>query len=356
MTTITPGIAPTPDSGMTGQGVPVGQEPPAAGSVGSPSSGTGVPPATGSPTNPSGGATAAPGTGAPVLPAPLTGLPKDLDVEALIKLISEQSRKELTESTIDSIKAKGQRKLDMLKDQIEQIKKQLEEAKKPTSLLKKIFGWIGVVVSLIVAVAAVVATAGAATPVLVGACILAGVAVASLADQIMQEASGGELSLAKGFSKMLQAFGVDEKTAEIAGMAVIGGIMLVGTIAGAVLTMGAGSGAAISNIAKMAKMIKTVAQVAQSALAIVNGSLTIAGAVSQYKSDMAGVKLKELQALLEKLKALTEQEEDFLKVMLEEEQMIVNTVKKIVEGLQETEQAVLSGGEGGGAAAAPSMA
>jgi DNA-binding transcriptional MerR regulator len=309
-----------------------------------------LPPAAGA----SGGTAAAPGTGAPVLPAPFPGLLQDVDVEALIKLISEESRKELTESTIESIKTKGQRKLEMLKEQIEQITKQLEEAKKPTSLLKKIFGWIGAVVAVIAAAVAVAATAGAATPLLVGAGIMLGMAVLSLADQIMQEASDGKVSMAKGFSKMLQAFGVDEKTAEIAGMAVVGGIMLVGTIAGAALTMGAGGGAAISQIARMAKAI---AAVTQASLSIVNGSLGIASAVSEYNSAMAGVKLKEIQALLEKLRALTEQEEDFLKVMLEEEQMITQTVKKIVDGLQETQEVILGGGEGGGGAApAPSMA
>jgi DNA-binding transcriptional MerR regulator len=343
------GFGPTPGTGQIDQNAPVEQTKPTVPSA--PASRSGELPPTPS------GAGGTPGTGAPTLPAPVTGLPKDLDVEGLIKLISEQSRKELAASTIESIKTKGQRKLDGLKEQIEQIKKQMEEANKPTSLLKKIFGWIGVVASVIASVAAVVATAGAATPLLVGACIMAGVAVAGMVDQIMQEASGGNVSMAKGFSKMLQAFGVDEKKAEIAGMAVVGGLMLVGTIVGSVMTMGAGSGAAISNISKMAKMIKTVAAVTQCALAITNASLTIAGAVSQYKSDMAGVKMKEIQALLEQLKALTEQEEDFLKVMMEEEQLITQTVQKIVEGLQGTELAILTGGEGGGgAAAAPSMA
>jgi hypothetical protein len=349
MPTINPNAGLTPGAGQIGQNTPLDQAPQVHSDLNV--SGSNVPPPKDPSANPSGGANAL-GTGAPNLPPPLTGLPKDVDVEALVKLISEQSRKEMTESTIESIKTKGQRKVDMLKKQMEDIKKQLEEARKPTSLLKKIFGWIGVIFSAIAAAVAVVATAGAATPLLVGACIMAGVAAASLVDQIMQEASGGTVSMAKGFSKMLQAFGVDEKDAEIAGMAVVGGLMLVGTIVGAGLTMGAGSGAAISNIAKM---VKTIAAVTQAALAITNGALGIASAVEQYKSEMAGVSLKELQALLEKLKAITEQEEDFLKVMLEEEQLIVKTVKKIVEGLQETEQAILSGG-GGEAAAAPSMA
>jgi hypothetical protein len=328
---------------------PTSGTPPATGAT--PTSG--MPPATGA-----AGAAGTPGTGAPVLPPPLTGLPKDLDIEALIKLISEESRKETINSTIESIKGKGQRKLDNLKNQLEQIKKQIEANSKnePVSLAKKIFGWIGAVVGVIVAVAAVVATAGAATPLLVGACILAGVAIASLSMQIAQEATAGSdkpYFPGQLFSKLLQACGVDEKTANIAGAAVVGGLMLVGAIAGTVLTLGAGSAGAISTISNVAKTIKTVAAVVQCATTLVNGALTITNSMLQYESDKAGVSLKEIKALLEKLREMTKQEEDFLKALMEEEKMITEAVKKIVDGAQETARVVLSGE---GAAPAPSMA
>jgi hypothetical protein len=348
MTTINP-------TQQTPQNLPIDGAPPISGASVAGNSGTAVPPV-------SGGATlVTPGTGAPALPLP-TGLPKDVDVEALLKLISEESRKEMADSIVESIKTKGQRKLDVLKDQIEQIKKQIEAEDKAKSggLLKKIFGWIGAIVSVIVSAAAVVFTAGAATPLLVGACILAGTAITSLAMQIAQEAtadSDNPYVPGKLFSKMLQAFGVDEKTADIAGMAVVGGLMLVATITGAILTGGAGSSGAVSQISQMAKLVKTAAAITQSALAVVNGSLTVANAVYQYKSDMAGVDMKKIQAMLEQLRALTESEEDFLKAMMEEGQMITELVEKIVSGLNETATVVLTGGEGaGGGAAAPSMA
>ncbi|MDR3300733.1 MAG: hypothetical protein LBU43_12265, partial [Candidatus Accumulibacter sp.] len=71
---------------------------------------TPIPPASG------GAAAGTPGTGAPTLPLP-TGLPQDIDIEALIKLISEESRKEMTSGIIDTIKSNGQKKLNALKEQ-----------------------------------------------------------------------------------------------------------------------------------------------------------------------------------------------------------------------------------------------
>jgi hypothetical protein len=104
-------------------------------------------------------------------------------------------------------------------------------------------------------------------------------------------------------------------------------------------------------------MIKAAAAITQSCLAITNGAITIANSVYQYNSDMAGVDMKKIQALLEKLRALTESEEDFLKARMEEGQMITELVEKIVNGLNETAMVVATGGEGaGGGSAAPSMA
>jgi hypothetical protein len=309
-----------------------------------------VPPASGS----AAGAGSTQGATPPVLPAP-TGLPGDVDMEALIKLISEQSRKEGIQGAIDSIKARGETKIKNLNEQIEQIKKQLGEAKNQESMSpwKKVLSWIGAVVGVIAAVAAVVATAGAATPLLVGAVIMAGVALASLGMQIAQEATGGKYFPGYLVSKLLQKFGVDEKIANIAGAAVVGLLMLAGSITGLIMSGGASASTTVSSIQKVAKIIKVVAATIQAVTTMAAGGLTIASAVSAYDSAKAGISLKELQALLEKLRSMTEQEEDFLKALVEEQKMITEIVQKIVDGSAETVEAILSGA---GAAPAPSMA
>jgi hypothetical protein len=179
---------------------------------------------------------------------------------------------------------------------------------------------------------------------------MVGVALASMGMQIAQEATGGDYFPGKLFSQMLQAFGVDKQTADIAGMAVVGGLMLIASLIGAVMSFGAGSGGAVSNIANIAKLIKTAAAVSQSALMIVNGGLAIDTALDQYESDLAGATLKEIQALLEQLRALTEQEEDFLKALMQEEASLTELIKRILDELATATQAIAGG------TAAPSMA
>jgi cell division septum initiation protein DivIVA len=274
------------------------------------------------------------------------------DLTLLIRLINEESRKDAIEDTIGSIKAKGQERIEKLNEQIKEIEKQLEASKEAasSSKTKSILGWIGAALAVVAAVAAVIATAGAATPLLVGACIMVGVAVASLGMQIAQEATGGAYFPGKGISMMLQAMGVDEKTADIAGMVVVGGLMLIASVTAAILSFGAGSGGAVSNIANMAKLIRTAAAVANSAMAITSGALAIDSALDKYESDLAGATLKEIQALLEKLKALTEQEEDFLRALMAEEKTITDLVDRIVESAMAAIQSMA------GNIAAPGMA
>jgi hypothetical protein len=177
---------------------------------------------------------------------------------------------------------------------------------------------------------------------------MAGTAIASLSMQIAQEATGGDYFPGKLISQLLQKMGVDEKTANIAGMAVVGGLLLIGSAAGAIMSGGAGVAGTVANVAKM---VKAIAAVTQAAVSIANGALAIDSALHQYESDMAGVSLKELQALLEKLKALSEMEEDFLRALMEEEKMLTEAVEKIVEGAADATQSIA-----GNIAAAPSMA
>jgi hypothetical protein len=272
---------------------------------------------------------------------------------SLIKLITDESRKSMTKDTIEGIQSRTEDRLKKMNEELEQLKKQIEEknAAQANSSANKILGWLGAALGIIAAVAAVVVTAGAATPVLVGAVILVGVALAGMGMKIAQEATDGDYFPGKLFSKMLQAMGVDEKAADIAGMAVVGGLMIIGSVAGAIMTGGASAASTVENIAQM---VKTIAVIISCAASIAQGGLAIDSALHQYESDMAGVELKELQALLEKLKELTDMEEDFLKAVTQEDQALTDTLKRILEGLSETIKSLVADLSTGGPA--PSMA
>ena len=186
----------------------------------------------------------------------------------------ESQKKEL-KSSDKSLQEQHKKVIAKIKDSI----KKTEKSKK-ASLVSKIFGWIGTVVAVIAAVVATIATGGAAWPMLAMAVVGLGLMIMSETGAMTKMMTG----IAKGFAKMLEAFGTSaDKAKEISqymAMAVVMTVIIGANIIAAVASGGATASETAAMVLQVSRLIETVVQATSM---VSEGGADVAKAV--YTSD-----------------------------------------------------------------------
>lgn len=282
------------------------------------------------------------------------------------------------------------------KKSLEKIKTWIKkcESAAAKSKLGGIFGWIGKIAAFLASAIATVAlavatpfTAGATAPLLALAVIGLVGSTMSLASAVSQAAGGPALEIStlmtKACSAFLKAVGVPQEKLEAAsrimagalgamtgamladpqllgGMvssvaqlsitdqskaAIVGAIFstlacIALTVVTAVATAGAGSGKAVADIAKtlpqMAKIAQHAARATSAVASTVQGGLNVGVSIDEHAAASAQVDRKLFSAMLVKLQAQMEEDQEQIKKVVEEIQNGLSVVSQMIASAGES--------------------
>lgn len=258
---------------------------------------------------------------------------RNLSTDALLTLLGTEERKSTIESGMTAIKVNAEAKQEASAEKISYLREQIELSEKSDTLtgIKKVFSWIGTVVSCVTAVATIAVGAVTLNPLLVagGVCL-----AVTAANSVVQQITGESM-----WTMALEACGVGETASAIIGMC----IDLAFTIVGAVLTF-----KGLSKIGDATKMLFKTITIASSLVTgttqVVNGSLTIAQGNYDKQSLEAQSFAKLLEAVLAKLQQSQDFDTEHLKAIMEKYQKVIDGVQEVIDGKNDTTSAILSGG------------
>lgn len=307
----------------------------------------------------------------PALPPPDKTFSTD-EMVALLRTLQEKTQSSQIESAKKQVETSQIDAKQNHAQQMEKIDKWVEESRKAekSGLFGKIFGWIGKIAAVVASLAAVVAagvatvvSGGTAAPLLVVASIGLVASTMSLASHISQELGGPEISfgnlIGTVVGKLLQAFGVDEETANKIGRTVAGAAALalpvllliepslmgdfVAGICGlagvdektagiihtvtsvvtsvlasiAMIAMSGGSGA-VGAAAQAGKVMQFGAQIASGAADVGQGAASIDQAKHQHRAENAIADKEKLSAMMLLLQQNMEENREELEKVIKE--------------------------------------
>jgi hypothetical protein len=278
--------------------------------------------------------------GIPALAVPSLAV---LSLEQLVKAIGVEGRQVVVKQGLDAIRAKGEEIRELNEKKMEEVQKQLENLKKQQKLspFLKAFKWIGMVLGAIASVGAIVAGALTANPLLIAGGIIG---LTMCVNSMISEGTGGKVSISAGVAAIAKKCGASEETAKWIGFA----FEMAITIVGIGLTMGGGFASSTSQVASTvikALIVVTLATtIASGANSVAQGSVQIASAVYDYKIAQAKAELKDLQAILEKIQAAMQSEEDFLEAVMERMENLLGAAKDIIQDNITAQTTILTSG------------
>ena len=255
-----------------------------------------------------------------------------------------QTRQVATQTGVETLKAKAAEREESNKKSIEETQKQLEKLKEKEKLspFMKALKWIGMALSAIASAVTIAVGALTANPLLVAA---GTIMLMMAANSIVSAATDGKISIAAGITELAEACGASEETAKWIGFATEMAITLVGVC----LSFGAGATASAAKAAEaagkvvdiMAK-VSSVTSVLSGVTTMAGGGLAIANSVYDYQITNSKAAQKELDAILERLRAAIEMETDFLEAVMKRAEELLADVKDIVQGNNEAQTAILT--------------
>lgn len=261
-------------------------------------------------------------TSAPALPPPMKTSIEDM-ILALTALNSKMQETR-QQTSVTEIKGNMVKQTQENNDRLKQINESVEkmEKSKKSGTFGKVFGWIASIAAVIAAVAMIATGAGA----VVGGLLLAG-ALIGLANQILQEIPAVNEWMQKNPA--------------------VGWVIVGVQIALAIATVGVGVAGAVKAVADTsikatALFIQKLATVIQGASAVGAGASNIATGVYQKDAADATAKAKEIEAELQKLQGMLDEEMARLRKMLEEAQEGFSIAMNVMNSATQTKQTMIS--------------
>lgn len=195
-------------------------------------------------------------------------------------------------------------------------------------LMSKIFGWVGVALAVVAAVAAVIVTGGAAAAVV-------GLAIAGLAMGIMAMQESGAMD-----SLMTEMFGDNDK-AKFWFQIGLQVALLAAGLATMALTGGASAAGEISNLMRVAQMVQQVARIGGGVAAVAGGAAGIATGVTQYQATQDRADSKSLQAWIAKLQQQLQDEQEQLKKILKQLEDGVGITMDMLKSIDKSKDTIM---------------
>lgn len=286
------------------------------------------------------------GLDAITLPAPQ---PTTLGLEAMVEAIGGKERDNAVKSGIQDIQANGARREAENQKLLEKIQENLEKMKSQ-SLLDKflgVFKWIGVAISVAVTAVAVVgvsvgtAGAGSIAAVAVGA-VLTGLLVGST---IASEVTDGKEGLSQWVSKAFQAMGVSKEIADGIGLGfeILTSVAAAACSGGAAIASSAGQVAA-TTLEKTLSVVSRVATAASAVTTVAQGAGQIASSVYGYQVSMNKADMKDIEAILERIRMAIDLDTEQLEKKMEQFNETLASINDVVETAVQGLTGVMTGG------------
>ncbi len=291
----------------------------------------------------------------PPQPAPLDdansdlpSLPKPtiiaLNLENIIQAISYEARKLACKNGINMLNAKVKEQEETNKDELKELKDRIEaiSKEKNASKISKIFSIIGIVIGVIASVAAI-AFSGGSSLLLLGGIIGAVLATNS----VLSMATDGKVCIEALYTVILKLLPISDEQAELAAQI----IFLVQSIGLAIAT-GVGVSSAASSIQASVKSLNTLAKWAPKLMQtsqVISGTSSVATGVSggvasyyAYDAGMKSVELKEIEAIIEGIKATIDIEQETLESQVEKANALLESVMQLINNCNSTQQKILT--------------
>jgi hypothetical protein len=333
--------------------------------------------------------------GIPALAVPALG---SLSLEQLVEAIGGEGRRLLTKQGLEAIKAKGDEIKELNSKKMEEIRKQLEalREKEKLSPFLKALKWVGLALAAVGAAVAVVTAVATGNGFLLAGALIG---VGMLINSVTSELSDGKYSISAGVAAFAEnVCGASEATAKWIGFGCEMAIVVLGaalsitgawkvasqaaasateaaTTATEAATGGATTGAqaatagtqaattgaetaakaatevagTVSKLQKWAAIASSAVTILSGANSVTSGALAITAAKYDYDIAKAKAELKDLEAIMLRLQAAIETEEDFVEAVVERTGDLIGKVNDIVQGNIDAQINILAG-------SAPSMA
>ncbi len=265
----------------------------------------------------------------------LVGILKKLGVDFLQSALSgEVSTIKFDQERLQTLAKDNQKKLAHMLKKIEKRKK--------AGLLGKIFSWIGAALGTILGSVFAVLSFGSGS-VVAGMLISASVA---LTISLAAASSTGGMeklvdALAKGFSKMFEAFGMDAKQAKriskIVAEVVIAIIVIAAQIVIAVFSGGASLESTVSTLAnKIMSLSVKAASVALGLVALAGAGTQTASGVYNFEATRDQADMTENKAFLQKMHALIAMEQDMIQELIRDMMSTQKNMNQLIKDENKT--------------------
>ena len=278
-------------------------------------------------------------SGLPTLPAPAG----PLSLDTLLSAIGDDVRRQTCRDGVASIEMKGERQAEINQKELEEIAEQLEKMKSKSILDKflKAFQIIGVVVGAIASVASTVVGAVTGNPLLVAA----GVAgIVMTVDSALGMATDGKICIAGGIAAACEACGMDSETAQWVGQGISMALNLATIVLniGGAARMGAVTLDAASKVMTVLSKTTMIASIVNGVNSVAQGATTIASGVYSYQIAQSKASVKDLEAILERIRTSIEMDKDMVEAEMQRANDLLAAVNEIVENCNATQTAMLS--------------
>ena len=290
-----------------------------------------------------GGATGIPGLDDP---ADLKQLEEDLEkLIAFLQLDEDERQAELAKARIETQKSSMEAEHKERKEKIDKSMKEMEKAAK-ARLANRIFGWLGAIVAVAMAIAAVAFTVvtGGAGAVAMGFAIAG--AVVAVGALVMSE-TGLTDKLTQAIAESLEKSGMSKKDAQLAAALIVNLTIMAVSLGCSIGGMAAGFAAASKAVVDMAAMAVRMAKLAQTATSIAATAVGVgalaagtAATATGYKSDMAQADLTELEKIMAELQRRLDESEEELNAILEAIQNALGQIAAILTSATDTQSEI----------------
>ena len=295
----------------------------------------------------------------------------EIDIEALVAKLQIDMDETSAKTFLAQLKEMNKRLDAEHTETMNKISESIEKAEKAAKASKwqKALGWLGAIVAVVVAVAVTVVTGGAAA-----AFAIAGAAMA-VGTMVMDETGATEKIVNALAKSMAKTFHLSDAEAKAWAAGVWGGIMLVASIllsvtgggiahASAKAAQLAGTGAKVaqagaqvaqttSKVAGVFSRLRTILKpfaeaVLKANVAINLGSAAVqtgvgsATSVTSFQASRASAEVKDIQAFLNELQQLIEQQGDDLEAIMSKLSDSFDALFNVMESSTDTQNKILS--------------
>ena len=287
-------------------------------------------------------------TGIPGLddPADLKQLEEDLEkLIAFLQLDEDERQAEMAKARIETQKESMEAEHKERQEKIDKSMKEMEKAAQ-SRLANRIFGWLGAIVAVAMAVAAVAFTivTGGAGAVAMGFAIAG--AVVAVGSLVMSE-TGLTDKLTEAIADSLEKSGLSKKDAQLAAALIVNLSIMAISLGCSIGGMAAGAAAASRAVVDMASMAVRMVKLAQTATSIAGTAVGVgalaagtAATATGYQSQLAQADLKELEKIMAELQRRLDESEEELNKILEAIQNALGQIAEILASATDTQSEI----------------